>query len=75
VQVAPAMRTKFSFLRNARDVRPFGPVGHPHPRVPELQEPSSFPAPGDILNEIGLLLAIHLAVALAVVLTVGALGL
>jgi len=68
------MRTKFPFLRSSRGVRPFGPVSHPHPRAPEIQEPSSFPAPAEILNEIGLLLAIHLAIALAVVLTVDSLG-
>jgi hypothetical protein len=33
-----------------------------------------FPAPGEVLAEIGLLLAIHLAVALAVVLTLRAFG-
>ena len=69
------MRMKFPFLRSARDVRPFEPVGHPHLRAPEIQEPSRIPAPGEILNEIGVLLAIHLAVALAVVLTVDPLGL
>ena len=69
------MRTRFPFSRSARDVRPFEPVGHPHPRAPEIHEPSSIPAPGEILNEIGLLLAIHLAVALAVVLTLASLGL
>ena len=68
------MRMKFPFSRSSRDVRPFGPLGHPHLRVPEIQDPSSFPAPGEILNEIGLLLAIHLAIALAVVLTVASLG-
>jgi len=68
------MRTKFPFLRSTRDVRPFEPAGHPHLRAPEIHEPSGIPAPGEILNEIGLLLAIHLAVALAVVLTVDPLG-
>jgi hypothetical protein len=68
------MRMNFPFSRSARDVRPFGPVGHPSSRAPEIEEPSSSPAPGEILNEIGLLLAIHLAIALAVVLTVDSLG-
>lgn len=68
------MRMKFPFLRSARNVRPFEPVGHPHLRAPEFHEPSSIPAPAEILNEIGLLLAIHLAVALAVVLAVDPLG-
>jgi hypothetical protein len=35
---------------------------------------SDLPAPGEVLMEIGLLLAIHLAVALAVVLTLRAFG-
>jgi hypothetical protein len=35
---------------------------------------SDLPAPGEVLAEIGLLLAIHLAVALAVVLTLRAFG-
>ena len=33
-----------------------------------------FPAPGEVLVEIGLVLAIHLAVALAVILTLRAFG-
>jgi hypothetical protein len=35
---------------------------------------SDLPAPGEVLTEIGLLLAIHLAVALAVILTLRAFG-
>ena len=35
---------------------------------------SHFPAPGEVLTEIGLLLAIHLAVALAITLTLPAFG-
>ena len=35
---------------------------------------SDFPAPGEVLAEIGLLLAIHLAVALAILLTLRAFG-
>jgi len=64
------MKMKFPLSRSARDIRRIGPVVHLHPRAPEIQEPSGLPAPGEILNEIGLLLAIHLAIALAVVLTV-----
>jgi hypothetical protein len=33
-----------------------------------------FPAPGEVVAEVGLLLAIHLAVALAVILTLRAFG-
>jgi hypothetical protein len=35
---------------------------------------SGFPTPSEVLTEIGLLLAIHLAVALAVILTLRAFG-
>jgi len=65
---------KLPFSRSIRDVPPLGPVGRSHPRVPDIVEPSSVPAPGEVLNEIGLLLAIHLSIALAVVLTVNSLS-
>jgi hypothetical protein len=47
-----------------------------HARARRHESPvgSDFPAPGEVLAEIGLLLAIHLAVALAVVLTLPAFG-
>jgi hypothetical protein len=40
----------------------------------ESPDASDVPAPSEVLAEIGLLLAIHLAVALAVVLTLRAFG-
>ena len=35
---------------------------------------ADFPAPGEVLLEIGLMLAIHLAIALAIILTLQAFG-
>ena len=43
-------------------------------RHPESPVAGNVPAPGEVLAEIGLVLAIHLAVALAVVLTLRAFG-
>ena len=72
VHVAAAMRMKFPYSRSSGGIRP---AGRPYLRAPDIQEPSNFPAPGEVLNEIGFLLAIHLAVALAVVMTIASLGL
>jgi hypothetical protein len=46
----------------------------PTPRRLESPLADDFPAPGEVLVEIGLVLAIHLAVALAVILTLRAFG-
>jgi hypothetical protein len=66
------MRMKFPYSRSSRETRS---AGRPYLHAPDIQEPSNFPAPGEVLNEIGFLLAIHLAVALAVVMTIASLGL
>ena len=42
---------------------------------PDLSDSSPAPAVGEVMSEIGLLLAIHLAIATAVVLTLQAFGL
>ena len=65
------MRMKFPHSRSSGDIRP---TGRPYLRAPDIPEPPNFPAPGEVLGEIGFLLAIHLAVALAVVLTLASLG-
>jgi hypothetical protein len=66
------MRMKFPYSRSSGGIQP---AGRPYLRAPDIQEPSNFHAPGEVLNEIGFLLAIHLAVALAVVMTIASLGL
>ena len=64
------------FLRTSRrviefDVRP-GP--RQLPPATDDQATSAFPQPGEVLAEIALILAIHLAVAVAIALTLRGLG-
>jgi hypothetical protein len=54
-------------------MRPFPPFLD-EPLAPPIEDSSPSPRVGEVVSEIGLLLAIHLAIALAVVLTLGACG-
>jgi len=63
---------KVPYSRSSGKTRP---VGRPYLRAPDSQEPPTFPAASEVFGEIGFLLAIHLAIALSVVLILGSFGL
>jgi hypothetical protein len=55
--------------------RPDEHATHPASRRRRSSVAGDTPAPGEVLLEIGLMLAIHLAIALAIILTLQAFGL
>lgn len=57
-------------------MRPLLPFRHSHltQSSPDICDSSPAPAVGEVMSEIGLLLAIHLAIALAVAMTLGVFG-
>jgi len=58
------------------DTKPAGPSGTAQPRDDEavVEERSALPTAGETLYEIGVVLALHLALAFAVLLTLQAFG-
>lgn len=61
------MKNNAASLRQGRDFTRVRPTGAPHPGTSSSEETAAFPAPLEVLGEIWLVPAIHLAIALAVV--------
>ena len=73
VQSPGAMKRSLRLSRRTRDLDLRRIARRRQSPTMEPQATSAFPQPGEVLGEIGLILAVHLAVALAVTLTLRAL--
>ena len=74
VQSRDVMKRSVHPSRHAGELDVRRLAGRQRSRVTDDQATPAFPQPGAILAEIGLILAVHLAVAIAVTLTLRAFG-
>jgi hypothetical protein len=68
------MKESFRHSRQAIDVVSRRTARHQRSSAEGTRGTSEFPRPGEVLVEVGLILAVHLAAAIAVILTLRAFG-